>query len=92
MLTYITGVSIRDEDRFPLLQRAVKTVSDFEGTKGLLLVIQELYAQEAATAQRLAKHIESFKELSIAGLLFGDGTNQQGLNLMPNVISHWFRI
>ncbi|MCB6520452.1 ATP-binding protein, partial [Parabacteroides distasonis] len=32
-------------------------------------------------AQRLAKHIESFKELSIAGLLFGDGTNQQGLNL-----------
>ncbi|MDT2682815.1 ATP-binding protein [Enterococcus gallinarum] len=81
VLTYITGVSIRDEDRFPLLQRAVKTVSDFEGTKGLLLVIQELYAQEAAIAQRLAKHIESFKELSIAGLLFGDGTNQQGLNL-----------
>ncbi|EHB5081934.1 TPA: ATP-binding protein [Enterococcus faecalis] len=81
VLTYITGVSIRDEDRFPLLQRAVKTVSDFEGAKGLLLVIQELYAQETEVAQRLAKHIESFKELSIAGLLFGDGTNQQGLNL-----------
>lgn len=81
ILTYITGVSIRDEERFPLLQQAVKTVSDKEGNKGLLLVIEELKKQESSIAQKLAKHIESFKECSIAILLFGDGTNLNGLNL-----------
>ena len=81
ILTYITGVSIRDEERFPLLQQAVKTVSEYEENKGLLLVIDELKSQDNVIAQKLAKHIESFKECSIAILLFGDGTNVHGLNL-----------
>lgn len=80
ILTYITGVSIRDEERFPLLQQAVKEVSESDGPKGLLLVIDALKTQEDPTAQKLAKHLESFKELSIAGLLFGDGTNDKGLS------------
>ncbi|MFD1898991.1 ATP-binding protein [Enterococcus termitis] len=32
-------------------------------------------------ATKLANHIESFKKLSIAGLLFGNGDNQKGLDM-----------
>ncbi|OTO05101.1 ATP-binding protein [Enterococcus sp. 5B3_DIV0040] len=80
ILTYITGVSIRDEERFPLLQQAVKQVSESNGPKGLLVVIAYLKEREDSVSQKLAKHLESFKELSIAGLLFGDGTNDKGLS------------
>ncbi|MGL9921161.1 hypothetical protein IGJ52_000658 [Enterococcus sp. DIV1758] len=80
VLTYITGVSVRDEDRFPPLQSAVEAVSQRE-KKGLLFVIDELHAQKDPVSESLAKHINSFKKLSIAGLLFGNGEKQRALDM-----------
>lgn len=80
ILTYITGISVRDEERFPRLQSAVEAVAKHK-KKGLLLVIDELYAQKDIISESLAKHINSFKKLSIAGLLFGNGENQKGLDM-----------
>lgn len=81
VLTYITGISVRDEDRFPPLQQAVEKVAARPDNKGLLLVIDELRNQENEVADKLANHIESFKQLSIAGLLFGDGQREKGLDM-----------
>ncbi|EPI01474.1 hypothetical protein D920_00510 [Enterococcus faecalis 13-SD-W-01] len=80
ILTYITGVSVRDEERFPCLQVAVEAVTQYD-KKGLLFVIDELRRQNTPVAMKLANHIESFKKLSIAGLLFGNGDNQTGLDM-----------
>jgi hypothetical protein len=80
ILTYITGVSVRDEERFPCLQTAVEAVTRYD-KKGLLFVIDELRGQNTTVATKLANHIESFKKLSIAGLLFGNGDNQKGLDM-----------
>ncbi|MGL9970958.1 ATP-binding protein [Enterococcus sp. DIV1420a] len=80
ILTYITGISVRDEKRFPCLQSAVEAVAQRE-KKGLLFVIDELQAQGNPVAKSLAKHINSFKKLSIAGLLFGNGEKQKALDM-----------
>lgn len=81
VLTYITGISVRDEERFPLLQQAVENIATRNENKGMLQVIDELRSFENDVADKLANHIESFKKLSIAGLLFGDGTREKGLDM-----------
>ncbi|NSP27114.1 ATP-binding protein [Enterococcus faecalis] len=80
ILTFITGVNAHDGERFPQLQNAVETVSKRE-KKGLIHVIEELENKNDEVSLSLANHINSFKKLSIAGLLFGDGEREKGLDM-----------
>ncbi|WP_461868062.1 ATP-binding protein [Faecalimonas sp.] len=72
VITYLTGMSVSDGDRFPLLTRAVELVGKSE-KRGMLRVIDELEKMEDEVAKKLAGHIKSFVSYSFAKLLFSNG-------------------
>ena len=78
ILTYLTGVSISDGDRFPELFEAVDRVGKME-KRGLKLVIGELHKAGNLVAEKLARHIEGFAGYSFAQLLFSDGSVAQSI-------------
>ena len=72
ILTFLTGISSRDSERFPVLRRAVRVVAGYE-KRGLLLVVDELRKEKNPIADGIAEHIASFTDYSFAQLLFSDG-------------------
>ncbi|MEJ8766212.1 ATP-binding protein [Oceanobacillus sp. HCA-5259] len=80
ILTFLTGISSRDGDKFPVLRRAIRAVSQQE-ERGLLLVIQELRSDPNPLARPIADHIESFTDYDFAHLLFSDGAVKNSISL-----------
>ncbi len=80
ILTFLTGISSRDSDRFPVLRKAIRAVTNSE-VRGLLKVIEELRVEGSATAISIAEHIESFTDYDFAHLLFSDGEVKQSISL-----------
>lgn len=80
ILTFMTGISGRDGEKFPVLRKAVRTVTQSE-TRGLLKVIEELRKDGTPVAENIADHIESFTDYDFAHLLFSDGTVNQSISL-----------
>lgn len=80
ILTFLTGISSRDGERFPVLRKAIRSVAQSE-TRGLLLVAYELRKEDTATANSIADHIESFVDYDFAQLLFSDGTVENSISL-----------
>jgi len=80
VLTYLTGISSRDGDRFPVLRRAIREVTKSE-KRGLLLVIDELRKENTEISNNIAEHIESFTDYDFAHLLFNDGTIIESISL-----------
>jgi len=80
ILTFLTGISSRDGEKFPVLRRAIRAVSQQE-ERGLLLVIQELRSDPNPLARPIADHIESFTDYDFAHLLFSDGTVKNSISL-----------
>lgn len=87
ILTFLTGISSRDGERFPLLRKAIRSVTQRK-VRGLLLVIDELKKDDNPLAHSIADHIESFTDYDFAHLLFSDGTTQNsiGLDKQLNII------
>ena len=88
ILTFLTGISSRDSDKFPILRQAIKEVTKKEKS-GLLLVIDELKKQEDnIIAQNIAQHIQSFTDYDFAQLLFSNGniSNSISLDKQLNII------
>jgi len=83
ILTFLMGYDPRDPERFPVLKEHVKKVAAYpEGEPcGMLHVIQELYKTDTEVSRGIARHMESFADLGIAGLLFGDGSTVKPLRL-----------
>lgn len=73
VLTYLTGVTINDGERFPVLREAVRRVGKSE-RRGMLYVIEELHAAGNPVAENLARHIEGFSDYDFASLFFSDGS------------------
>ena len=80
ILTFLTGISTRDGEKFPVLIRAIKNVKDSEH-RGLLNVIKELRKEETVIANNIADHIESFVDYDFAQLLFSDGSVENAISL-----------
>ena len=80
ILTFLTGISSRDGEKFPVLRKAIRAVGQQE-ERGLLLVIQELRSDPNPLAATIADHIESFTDYDFAHLLFSDGTVQNSISL-----------
>ncbi|WP_339253898.1 ATP-binding protein [Sporosarcina sp. FSL W8-0480] len=80
ILTFLTGISSRDGEKFPVLRRAIRAVSQ-QAERGLLLVIQELRSDPNPLAGPIADHIESFTDYDFAHLLFSDGTVKNSISL-----------
>ena len=73
ILTFLTGVTLRDSERLPVLVRALDKIAESEN-RGLLQVVDYLQEQENEVARKLADHIESFKNYAFAKLLLSDGS------------------
>lgn len=80
ILTFLTGISTRDGEKFPVLIRAIGKVKDSEH-RGLLNVIAELRKEETVIANNIADHIESFVDYDFAQLLFSDGSVENAISL-----------
>ena len=79
-LTFLTGISSRDGEKFPVLRKAVRSVTQSQ-TKGLLLVIDELRKEDTSISRNIADHIESFTDYDFAHLLFSDGNVEHAISL-----------
>ena len=80
ILTFLTGISTRDGDKFPVLISAISKVSKSE-QRGLLNVITELRKENTPIANHIANHIDSFTNYDFAHLLFSDGTAKNTISL-----------
>ena len=80
VLTFLTGISSRDGEKFPVLRKAIRTVAQNE-KRGLLLVIDELRKEDTLLSRNIAEHIESFTDYDFAHLLFSDGNVQNAISL-----------
>ena len=79
-LTFLTGISSRDGEKFPVLRKAVRSVTQSQ-TRGLLLVIDELRREDTPISRNIADHIESFTDYDFAHLLFSDGNVEHAISL-----------
>ncbi|MGM9988168.1 MAG: ATP-binding protein [Bacillaceae bacterium] len=81
VLTFLTGVRIDDSERFPRLSQAVRKASESEfPSLSEVITILRLKTDDKV-ALSLGEHILSFKELSFAKLLFGDGKRKNTISL-----------
>ena len=80
ILTFLTGISSRDGEKFPVLRKAVRAVTQSD-QRGLLHVIDELRREDTAIARNIADHIDSFTDYDFAHLLFSDGTVKNAISL-----------
>jgi len=80
ILTFLTGISSRDGEKFPVLRKAVRSVTQSE-TRGLLHVIDELRREDTPVSRNIADHIDSFTDYDFAHLLFSDGTVENAISL-----------
>ncbi|EGO2744006.1 ATP/GTP-binding protein [Enterococcus faecalis] len=80
ILTFLTGISSRDSEKFPVLRKAIRRVTKSK-TRGLLLVLDELRKEDTVISNHIADHIESFTDYDFAHLLFSDGTGEQSISL-----------
>ena len=80
ILTFLTGISSRDGEKFPVLRKAVRAVTQND-QRGLLHVIDELRREDTAIARNIADHIDSFTDYDFAHLLFSDGTVKNAISL-----------
>ncbi len=79
-LTFLTGISSRDGEKFPVLRKAVRAVTQSD-QRGLLHVIDELRREDTAIARNIADHIDSFTDYDFAHLLFSDGSVKNAISL-----------
>ncbi len=80
ILTFLTGISSRDGEKFPVLRKAVRSVTQ-SNKRGLLHVIEELRKEDTAISRNIADHIDSFTDYDFAHLLFSDGTVENAISL-----------
>ena len=80
ILTFLTGISSRDGEKFPVLRKAVRSVTQSD-SRGLLHVIDELRCEDTPVSRNIADHIDSFTDYDFAHLLFSDGTMENAISL-----------
>ena len=80
ILTFLTGISSRDGEKFTVLRKAVRSVTQSD-SRGLLHVIDELRREDTSISRNIADHIDSFTDYDFAHLLFSDGTVENAISL-----------
>ena len=80
ILTFLTGISSRDGEKFPVLRKAVRSVTQSD-SRGLLHVIDELRREDTPISRNIADHIDSFTDYDFAHLLFSDDTVENAISL-----------
>ncbi|OWR25668.1 hypothetical protein CDO73_26175 [Saccharibacillus sp. O23] len=91
LMTYYTGTRLDDSDRFPQLVKAVRETSEEEKFPSFTAAVQRLARSSDPIASKLGGHLQTFKELSFASLLFGDGDTSNSIkfdNPMNVLMTH----
>lgn len=78
ILTFLTGISSRDGEKFPVLRKAIRNVT-LSNERGLIRVIDELRKENTTISNNIAEHIESFVDYDFALLLFSDGRSKTSI-------------
>ncbi len=86
ILTFLTGISSRDGEKFPVLRKAVRSVTQSD-KRGLLHVIDELRREDTPVSKNIADHIDSFTDYDFAHLLFSDGTVENAIYTTIELLS-----
>lgn len=84
ILTFLTGISSQNGEKFPVLRQAVRTVAQSD-KRGLLLVIKELKKENTEISRSIAGHIESYTDYDFASLLFSNGNTRQSISLQKQL-------
>lgn len=79
-LTFLTGISSRDGEKFPVLRKAIRSVTQSD-QRGLLKVIEELRKEDTPISRNIAEHIQSFTDYDFAHLLFSNGNVENSISL-----------
>lgn len=79
-LTFLTGISSRDGEKFPVLRKAIRSVTQSD-QRGLLKVIDELRKEDTPISRNIAEHIQSFTDYDFAHLLFSNGNVENSISL-----------
>lgn len=80
ILTFLTGISSRDGEKFPVLRKAIRNVTQSD-QRGLLKVIEELRKEDTPISCNIAEHIQSFTDYDFAHLLFSNGNVENSISL-----------
>ncbi len=91
ILTFLTGISSRDGEKFPVLRKAIRAVTNSE-ERGLFKVIEELRAEGTTISTSIADHIESFTDYDFAHCSFRMGMSHSPSALKSNSTSFKWRI
>lgn len=79
ILTYYTGVRMDDSERFPKLAKAVRETSEESKFPSMTEVVKRLCQSSDKVSSKLGEHMNTFRELSFASLLFGDGDTSNSI-------------
>ena len=80
ILTFLTGISSRDGEKFPVLRRAIRSVTQSK-LLGLLRIIDELKKDGSSVTENIADNIESMTDYDFSHLLFSGGDVKQFISL-----------
>ncbi|WP_205858352.1 ATP-binding protein, partial [Clostridioides difficile] len=87
IITFLTVISSRDGEKFPVLRKAVRSVTQSD-KRGLLHVIDELRRDDTPVSRKIEDQSESFTDYAFAHPTFSDctGANSTRLSNPRNII------
>ena len=80
VLGYLTGITIQDSERFPVLKKYISKVSN-EDSPCMMKIVHYLKESDNDIAEKIGNHIESFVDLGFSSLLFGDGETEKKIDV-----------
>ncbi|CAM2079128.1 MAG: ATP-binding protein [uncultured Clostridium sp.] len=80
VLGYLTGITIQDSERFPVLKKYISKVSN-EDSPCMMKIVNYLKESNNDIAEKIGNHIESFVDLGFSSLLFGDGETEKKIDV-----------
>lgn len=80
VLGYLTGITIQDSERFPVLKKYISKVSN-EDSPCMMKIVNYLKESDNDIAEKIGNHIESFVDLGFSSLLFGDGETEKKIDV-----------
>ncbi|MBL4932265.1 ATP-binding protein [Clostridium paridis] len=80
ILSYLTGITIKDSKRFPVLKKYISLISD-GNNPCMTKIVEALKNSDNEVAKEIGIHIESFVDLGFSILLFGDGETEKKIDV-----------
>lgn len=80
VLGYLTGITIQDSERFPILKKYISKVTN-EDNPYMMKIVNYLKESDDSIAKKIGEHINSFIDIGFSPLLFGDGESENKIDV-----------